>query len=120
WTRPATMPFTADDALQLEGLVPHVGVAVESLREKNKMRELAATDGLTGLFNHKRICDLLRDEMRRSERYNRPLSVLMVDVDSFKSFNDTYGHQSGDQMLKSVAHLLKNSVRTVDRLGRYG
>jgi diguanylate cyclase (GGDEF)-like protein len=120
WMRPASMPFTADDALQLEGLVPQVGVAVESLREKSKMRELAATDGLTGLYNHKRICDLLRDEMRRAERYNRPLSVLMVDVDSFKSFSDSYGHQSGDQLLKSVAQLLRSGVRGVDRLGRYG
>jgi diguanylate cyclase (GGDEF)-like protein len=120
WTRPASMPFTPEDAAQLEGLVPHVGVAVESLRTRNKMRELAATDGLTGLYNHRRICELLREEMRRAERYNRPLSVLMLDLDSFKSFNDAYGHPSGDQLLRSVAQLLRSGVRTVDRVGRYG
>jgi diguanylate cyclase (GGDEF)-like protein len=120
WMRPASMPFTAEDAAQLEGLVPHVGVAVENLRARNRMRELAATDGLTGLYNHRRICEILRDEMRRSERYNRPLSVLMLDVDSFKSFNDSYGHPSGDDLLRSVAHLLRSRVRTVDKVGRYG
>lgn len=120
WTRPSSTPFTAEDAAQLEGLVPHVGVAVESLRARNKMRELAATDGLTGLYNHRRTCELLRDEMRRAERYNRPLSVLMLDVDSFKSFNDNYGHPSGDQLLRSVAQLLRAGVRTVDKVGRYG
>jgi diguanylate cyclase (GGDEF)-like protein len=114
------MPFSPEDAAQLEGLVPHVGVAVESLHARNKMRELAATDGLTGLYNHLRICELLRDEMRRAERYNRPLSVLMLDIDSFKSFNDSYGHPAGDQLLRSVAHLLRSGVRTVDKVGRYG
>ena len=120
WTRPAGNPFTAEDAAQLEGLVPQVGVAVESLRARNKMRELASTDGLTGLLNHRRVGEMLRDEMRRSERYNRPLSVLMMDVDSFKSFNDTYGHVVGDQLLKSVSQLLRAGVRTVDKVGRYG
>lgn len=120
WTRPASVPFTPEEAARLEGLVPHVGLAVESMRAKNRMRELAATDGLTGLYNHRRTCELLRDEMRRAERYNRPLSVLMLDVDSFKSFNDTHGHQSGDQLLKSIAQILRAGVRTVDRVGRYG
>jgi len=120
WTRPAGTPFSAEDAEQLEALVPQVGVAVESLRYRNKMRELAATDGLTGLLNHRRIGEMLRDEMRRAERYNRPLSVLMLDVDSFKSFNDAYGHVIGDQLLRSVSQLLQSGVRTVDKVGRYG
>ncbi len=120
WTRPASNPFTVEDAAQLEGLVPHVGVAVESLRARNKVRDLAATDGLTGLFNHKRIDDLMREEMRRAQRYNRPLSVLMLDLDAFKSFNDHYGHLAGDDLLRNVAQILRASVRTVDRVGRYG
>ncbi len=120
WTRSASLPFTANDALQLAGLVPHVGVAVESLRARNRIRDLAATDGLTGLYNHRRIAELLRDEMRRAARYNRPLSVLMLDLDAFKSLNDTYGHQSGDDLLKHVAKILRASVRTVDKVGRYG
>jgi len=120
WTRPAATPFTADDAEQLEGLVPHVGVAVESLRERSRARDLAATDGLTGLFNHRRIDELLREEMRRAQRYNRPLSVLMLDLDSFKSVNDNFGHVKGDLMLKTVARVIRTGVRTVDRVGRYG
>ncbi len=120
WTRSASIPFSPDDAAMLEALVPHVGLAVENLRARNQMRELAATDGLTGLYNHRRVRELLREEMRRAERYNRPLSVLMVDVDGFKSFNDAYGHPSGDELLRTVAHLLRSGVRTVDRIGRYG
>jgi diguanylate cyclase (GGDEF)-like protein len=120
WMRPAAVPFTTDDAAQLEGLVPQVGVAIESMRARNRMREMASSDGLTGLLNHRRITELLRDEMRRAERYNRPLSVLMVDLDSFKSINDDYGHPVGDQLLRSVAQLLRGAVRTVDSVGRYG
>jgi len=120
WTRPSSAPFTQDDAAQLEGLVPHVGVAVESLRSRNKMREQAATDGLTGLYNRAKISELLKDEMRRSARYNRPLSILMLDLDGFKSFNDAYGHPKGDDMLRGVANLLREGVRTVDSVGRYG
>ncbi len=120
WTRPASMPFTPEDAALLEGLVPQVGVAVESLRARNKVRDLAATDGLTGLYNHRRIGEMLRDEMKRAQRYNRPLSLLMLDLDGFKSFNDYYGHPSGDALLRNVAQILRSGVRAVDKVGRYG
>ena len=58
--------------------------------------------------------------MRRARRYNRPLSVLMLDLDGFKSINDHYGHPLGDELLRNMARIMRGSVRTVDRLGRYG
>jgi len=120
WIRPVSHPFTSEDVSRLASLVPQAAVALENLRIRETMHNLAATDGLTGLWNHRRMHDLLRDEMRRASRYLRPLSVLMLDVDSFKAFNDTYGHPQGDQLLRSIASILHANVRNVDFLGRYG
>ena len=120
WIRPVARPFTSEDVARLASLVPQAAVALENLRIRERMHNLASTDGLTGLWNHRRMHDLLRDEMRRSARYLRGLSVLMLDVDSFKTFNDTYGHPQGDQLLRSIATILHDNIRTVDHLGRYG
>ena len=84
------------------------------------MNHLAATDGLTNLWNHRKMHELLRVEMKRSTRYHRAMSVLMLDVDSFKTFNDTYGHPQGDQLLRNIAAILRAGVRNVDFVGRYG
>lgn len=120
WIRPAEFPFTQDDILKIESLLPSYAVALENIHIRETMHLLASTDGLTGLWNHRRIQEILRDELRRSARYHHPLSVLMFDVDSFKSFNDTYGHPQGDRLLKRVAEVLEESVRNVDFVGRYG
>ncbi|HLV80111.1 MAG TPA: sensor domain-containing diguanylate cyclase, partial [Chthonomonadaceae bacterium] len=106
WVRPVSHPFTPEDIARLASLVPQAAVALENLRIRETMHNLAATDGLTGLWNHRRMHDLLRDEMRRASRYLRPLSALMLDVDSFKGFNDTYGHPQGDQLLRAIASIL--------------
>ncbi len=120
WIRPVNRPFTQEDVERLASLVPQAAVALENVRIREAMHSLAATDGLTGLWNHRRMYDLLGEEMRRSTRYHRVLSVLMLDVDSFKTFNDTYGHPQGDQLLRSIASILRHNVRTVDHVGRYG
>jgi diguanylate cyclase (GGDEF)-like protein len=120
WIRPVHRPFAQEDVTRLASLVPQAAVALENLRIREEIHSLAATDGLTGLWNHRRMHDLLAEEMRRSSRYHRALSALMLDVDSFKAFNDTYGHPNGDQLLRRIAGVLHNNVRTVDHLGRYG
>lgn len=123
FVRSATRPFTQTDLARLETLVPQVTVAYQSAVVRQLMRRyenLAVTDGLTGLLNHRRTQDVLRAEMSRATRYGRPLSVMMIDVDGFKGFNDTYGHPQGDVLLRLMATLLRTNTRSVDHVGRYG
>jgi two-component system, cell cycle response regulator len=93
----------------------------QELLEKNLLLEkLAITDPLTGLYNRTYILDRLKTEILRSARYQESIAFLMIDVDYFKKINDSYGHLTGDAVLKIVANQLKNSVRDVDIIGRYG
>lgn len=82
--------------------------------------ELATHDGLTGLYNHRTFYTLLTDELARAQRFKRPVSLLMLDIDHFKCVNDTHGHQAGDAILKGLSELLGWQMRTVDRVCRYG
>ncbi len=85
-----------------------------------KMEIQATTDGLTGLCNHRNFQDNLHQSILASERYGRPLSLLLMDIDKFKVFNDTYGHQIGDLVLKIISKALTGSVRQTDLPARYG
>lgn len=82
--------------------------------------KLATLDGLTELYNHRYFQDALRKQMDISRRYNQPFSLIIVDIDFFKKFNDTYGHQAGDAVLRQVAKILKNNSRATDYVCRYG
>ena len=82
--------------------------------------KLATTDGLTELYNHRYFQDTLRKQIETSKRYNQPFSLIIIDIDFFKKFNDSYGHQAGDAVLKSVAHILKRNTRATDFVCRYG
>jgi len=91
------------------------------LRAEYELELLARTDGLTGLTNRRRFAEVLEGEWRRARRAGRPLSVLFVDIDRFKTYNDTYGHQAGDDALAAVARCIANSVRRPgDTAARYG
>jgi two-component system cell cycle response regulator len=95
--------------------------ANETLRQKNReLEQLSVTDGLTGLVNHRALMQRLNEEGIRSQRNSRPFTVIMTDVDHFKSYNDQFGHPEGDQVLKQVAAILKDCTRTVDCVARYG
>jgi diguanylate cyclase (GGDEF)-like protein len=90
-------------------------------RAEAELSILAATDGLTGLANRRTFDSHLESEWLRAAREDTPLSLLLIDIDHFKAFNDAYGHQAGDHCLRAVAHLLKNSVRRpADLVARYG
>lgn len=89
-------------------------------RRAELAEELASRDGLTGLYNYRTFYALLREEAARAQRFNRPLSLLMVDIDHFKDVNDTHGHQAGDAILKRLGEFLLQQVRAVDRVCRYG
>lgn len=94
---------------------------VLSLREEcRRLKELAQTDSLTGLYNRRYLMKSLDQEMERTRRTGLPSSLIMLDLDHFKRLNDTYGHQFGDEVLRRVALILKDNVRKLDIPCRYG
>ena len=84
------------------------------------MENLAVTDGLTGLRNHRAFQDFLEEQFQVAIRKKQPLSLILMDVDHFKQYNDTYGHQAGDEVLRQVAQILSENVREGDFVARYG
>ncbi len=92
-----------------------------TLVEKNEeLHRLSITDGLTDLYNHKYIMETLVTESARCLRYNHPFSLLMIDIDDFKQYNDSHGHLAGDEVLRGVAAVLRESLRAGDYAARYG
>jgi diguanylate cyclase (GGDEF)-like protein len=104
-----------------ENLEKAVADRTRELQEANaRLERLAVTDGLTGVFNHRRFQEQLQGELLRSERHNRPMAVLMVDVDFFKKVNDAMGHPAGDELLRRLAEVLSRDLRQTDMIARYG
>ncbi len=102
-------------------LVVHLKKSNKALKElSRRFRDLAIRDGLTGLYNHGYLLDALAGEVARAVRYDRHLSVIFLDVDHFKQFNDQFGHQRGDMVLKQVSQILKDEIRKTDIAARYG
>jgi len=94
---------------------------VSNIKEtEDRLRKLATTDPLTGLFNRRHFRDLAEKEIHRAERYGRPLCLLMIDIDYFKTVNDTYGHDTGDQVLRHLAEIGLDTLRIPDVFGRIG
>jgi len=93
----------------------------QQVRQSNeKLHSLVIRDGMTGLFNHSFMEQLIGDAINRSKRSKIPLSLLMIDVDSFKQINDSFGHNTGDEVLKQIVKLLEGCKRSTDYLGRWG
>lgn len=90
------------------------------LYESRRIRYQAEHDGLTDLLNHRTIAERLGQEMKRASRDQRPLSVVLIDIDYFKKVNDTYGHLAGDLVLKEMGKIFSSSIRAYDSVGRYG
>lgn len=95
-------------------------IALQNARLYKEIENMATTDGLTGLFNHRKFQEELERELKRHERSGKPLCLCLCDIDFFKKINDTYGHPAGDAMLKGVAGLIKETVRSTDIPARYG
>lgn len=85
-----------------------------------QLRRLATCDQLTGLLNRREFDRILAEEAERCRRFDRPLALLMIDLDHFKDINDAHGHPAGDVVLQGLARRLKEELRTIDRLARYG
>jgi diguanylate cyclase (GGDEF)-like protein len=110
----------SDQVSRLILLIIAGAVSTTLVLRTRELQWLSARDKLTGLLNRGIFDDLLQDAALRARRYGRPLSILMLDVDKFKRFNDTWGHAAGDEALKAVAAAIKQSVRQGEIVGRYG
>jgi diguanylate cyclase (GGDEF)-like protein len=109
--------FNENDLSLLNLIASQAAVTIEN----NKLYELSITDGMTRLFVHRYFQARLAEELLRARRYGLTLSLIMMDIDNFKKFNDTYGHQVGDQVIQKVAQSIKDTVRTgIDIPCRYG
>jgi diguanylate cyclase (GGDEF)-like protein len=113
-------PLTEDDVTVLNTLVGPVVIAIENARLHAEVKKLAMTDGLTELLNRRSLDLMLENELDRAARYNNQFSLIMIDIDSFKDFNNQWGHPAGDKRLKEVAELLRSSLRSPDFVARYG
>lgn len=115
--------YSEFDLELLNSIIPQFAVLIDRAVLKNKAGEfehLSVTDDLTGLLNKRYLRERLAEETKRSNRYGYPMSLMMIDVDNFKSYNDTFGHPEGDKALQIVAHGLKETLRGADVAARYG
>ena len=113
-------PFNVDDEQTVVLFTAQASIALENARLFEQVRKMAITDGLTGLNNRHHFIELAEAEFRRVQRYKRPLTALMIDLDHFKRINDAHGHQAGDAVLTAVAHTCRAMLRDADIIGRYG
>ena len=112
--------FTAEQSELLAYLTAQTGVSLENADLHRRIQQQAITDELTGLSNVRHFQELLDQEIERAQRFNTHIGLVMVDIDNFKSVNDTYGHPQGDLVLKEVARVLRELSRDIDFPARYG
>ncbi len=109
-----------DDVCILSAIASQLVIAVENSRLYKLTRQLSMTDGLTGLYNFRYLQERLAEETERARRYRHEVSLLMIDTDQFKEFNDRFGHPAGDAALAELGRVLHGAVREVDVVCRYG
>ena len=118
--RPVTQPFGNEDRRRLEMLAPALGGALASADTLGSYEHMALVDGLTSLGNRRRLDGDLETTLRDAVETNLPVAFAMIDVDHFKHYNDTHGHEAGDRALQSVAQVIADTVRASDIVYRYG
>jgi diguanylate cyclase (GGDEF)-like protein len=101
-------------------LASFAALAIHNARLHNKTKMMAITDFLTGLFNHRYFQQIFSQELGRAKRYSKLMSLIILDIDNFKKFNDTYGHAVGDKVLVAIGDIVARSLRKVDYAFRYG
>jgi diguanylate cyclase (GGDEF)-like protein len=112
--------WSIDDVSLIGSLADNLAVAIENAELHQERERQAVTDGLTGIANRRSFNDNLSREFERARRYHESLSLIMVDLDHLKKINDTYGHQAGDEAIKTIGRVLKHSSRSIDLAARYG
>ncbi len=112
--------FTPTDLRILSAIVRQAAVAIENANLYRELKYLSITDPLTGLYNHRHFAKTIDQEIKRLRRYPGPLCLMMIDVDHFKTYNDTFGHLEGDHLLKELARAIHKNLREIDVACRYG
>ncbi|RZD14923.1 MAG: diguanylate cyclase [Candidatus Acidulodesulfobacterium ferriphilum] len=112
--------FNEEDISFLEHAAKELSVALDNSRLHKKLNELSITDELTGLYNRRKLNEALEIEFDKAKRFNNSLSILIIDIDHFKSINDFYGHKVGDIVLAKLGSLLSKNTRNIDIAVRYG
>lgn len=113
-------PFNIDEIKIVVGRAIERQSLLKEAKEKEKYQQLSIMDGLTEVYNRRYFDEMITQEVYRAQRYGRVLSLLMIDIDNFKNFNDTNGHQAGDWALKRISQILAGGVRMIDQVFRYG
>lgn len=119
-TAPGDEAFNELDLKILKTIVRQAAVSIENAKLYKELEYLSITDPLTNLYNYRCFISSLHDEIERYKRFARTFSLLMIDVDNFKIYNDSYGHLEGDLFLKMLGQLFMRNLRTIDRVCRYG
>lgn len=112
--------FNRQDVALIDLFSQLVGASVGNIKLFERIQRQAATDGLTGLSNHRTFYELLEKELWRSRRYGGQISLIMIDIDNLKTINDTYGHRAGDLVIKSISKTISGCIRQIDTAARYG
>ena len=112
--------FDHEEMNMLSTVASMAAISIENGKLYEKMEQLATTDGLTGLYNHRVFQERLDEAIARAQRSKYKISLLILDIDHFKKINDSYGHPVGDQVLKSLAKSIKKDARVIDSVARYG
>jgi len=117
---PRSLRPARDAEQRLRALTDRVGPALANLKLRDALRLLALHDSLTGLYNRRYMEDALNRELHRAKRSGKPVSMIMIDIDHFKRFNDTFGHDAGDYVLSAIAKSITRNIRPSDLACRYG
>ena len=115
--------FSQDDLQLIQSFIKNISIVIERnmlLKRSDDLEKLSITDPLTGIYNRRYLNSRLTEEITRYNRYKHPFSFMILDLDKFKLFNDTYGHLAGDTLIKDLAKLVEGSLRTVDIAARFG
>ncbi len=112
--------YSLEQTILLEHLASQIAAPIENSRLFTKSEEIARIDGITELFNRRHFDERMREEIDRHSRYGDILSILLIDLDNFKKYNDTFGHLAGDRLLVQAAEIIKSSIRSSDQAFRYG
>ncbi len=112
--------FKKEDIAFLEHAVKELSVSLDNARIHRKINELSITDELTGLYNRRKMGEVIELEFNKAKRYGNSLSVMILDIDHFKRINDFYGHKTGDTVLSKIGGILNRNIRTIDTAVRYG
>jgi diguanylate cyclase (GGDEF)-like protein len=116
----ATRKFASEELQTLEILASFASIAIHNAQAHATVKLQAITDCITGLFNRRCFEELMSRELQRAERHEREFSIALVDVNDFKKYNDTHGHQAGDQALSALGEAIRKAIRSTDIAARYG